>query len=74
MQASQGSIPGDGSQPRFNSLGIRSHVSRAIHYFIPSLVALGRGIYISLMIRFLYYNCLDLDLASDYTDIIPDTV
>ena len=38
----------------------RSHVLGAIHYFIPSLVALGRGIYISLMIRFLYYNCLDL--------------
>ena len=36
-----------------------TYVLGAIHYFIPSLVALGRGIYISLMIRFLYYNCLD---------------
>ena len=26
------------------------------------------------MIRFLYYNCLGFDLASDYTDIIPNTV
>ena len=26
----RGLIPGDGSHPRFNSLGIRSHVSRAI--------------------------------------------
>ena len=49
-------------------------VSKAIHYFIPSLVAIVRGIYISLMIRFLYYNCLGFDLASDYTDIIPNTV
>ena len=74
MQASQCSIPGDGSQPRFNSLGIRSHVLGAIHYFIPRLVALDRGIYISLMIRFLYYNWLDLISLSDYTDIIPNTV
>ena len=29
--------------PGFNSRR-RSHVSRAIHYFIPSLVALGRGL------------------------------
>ena len=49
-------------------------VSKAIHYFIPSLVAIVRGIYISLMIRFLYYNCLGFDLASDYTDIIPNIV
>ena len=97
MQASQGSIPGDGSQPRFNSLGIRSHPrfnslgirshprfnslgirshdSKAIHYFIPSLVALGRGIYISLMIRFLYYNCLGFDLVLWLQhNIIPNTV
>ena len=25
-------------------------------------------------IGFLYYNCLGFDLASDYTDIIPNTV
>ena len=25
-------------------------------------------------IEFLYYNCLGFDLASDYTDIIPNTV
>ena len=30
MRSVQGSISGDGSHPRFNSLGIRSHVSRAI--------------------------------------------
>ena len=54
-----GSIPGRGPAG-FNCLGKRSHDSKAIHYFIPSLVALGRGIYISLMIRFLYYNCLGL--------------
>ena len=28
----------------FNSIGIRSHVSKAIYYFIPSLVAIVRGI------------------------------
>ena len=63
------------SHPRFNSLGIRSHDSKAIHYFIPSLVALGRGIYISLMIRFLYYNCLGFDLVLWLQhNIIPNTV
>ena len=47
----------------------------AIHYFIPSLVALGRGIYISLMIRFLYYNCLGFDLVLWLQhNIIPNTV
>ena len=49
--------------------------SKAIHYFIPSLVALGRGIYISLMIRFLYYNCLGFDLVLWLQhNIIPNTV
>ena len=63
------------SHPRFNSLGIRSHDLGAIHYFIPSLVALGRGIYISLMIRFLYYNCLGFDLVLWLQhNIIPNTV
>ena len=61
MRSAQGSIPGDGvSRVQFQAGG---HVSRAIHYFIPILVALGRGIYISLMIRFLYYNCLGFDLV-----------
>ena len=26
------------------------------------------------LVRFLYYNCLGFDLASDYTNIIPNTV
>ena len=26
------------------------------------------------LVRFLYYNCLGFDLASDYTDMIPNTV
>ena len=69
-----GSIPGRGPAG-FNYLGIRSHDSKAIHYFIPSLVALGRGIYISLMIRFLYYNCLGFDLVLWLQhNIIPNTV
>ena len=54
--------------------GVGSHDSKAIHYFIPSLVALGRGIYISLMIRFLYYNCLGFDLVLWLQHIIPNTV
>ena len=50
----------------FNSIGIRSHVLKAIYYFIPSLVAIVRGI-TSLMIIgfFLYYNC-DLIYLSGY--------
>ena len=36
---------------------------KPFYYFIPSLVAIVRGIYISLMrIGFLYYNCLGFDL------------
>ena len=34
------------------------HVSEAIHYFIPSLVAIVRGIKSLMRIGFLYYNCL----------------
>ena len=51
-----------------------SYVSRAIHYFIPSLVALGRGIKSTHENRVSVLNCLGFDLASDYTDIIPNTV
>ena len=39
---------------------IRIVFRKPFYQLIPSLVALGRGIYISLMIRFLYYNLLDL--------------
>ena len=44
------------------------------YHFIPSLVAIVRGIKLLMKIVFLYYNCLGFDLASDYTDIIPNTV
>ena len=44
------------------------------YHFIPSLVAIVRGIKLLMRIRFLYYNCLGFDLASDYTDIILNTV
>ena len=73
MRSVQGSIPGDGvSRVQFQAGG---HDLKAIHYFIPSLVALGRGIYISLMIRFLYYNCLGFDLVLWLQhNIIPNTV
>ena len=43
------------------------HVSKAIYYFILSLVAIGRGITSLMRIGFLYYNCLAFDLASGYT-------
>ena len=43
------------------------------YHFIPSLVAIVRGIKLLMRIGFLYYNCLGFDLASDYTDIIPNT-
>ena len=49
-------------------------VSKAIYYFIPSLVAIVRGITSLMRIGFfLYYNC-DLICLSGYTDIIPNTV
>ena len=44
------------------------------YHFIPSLVAIVRGIKSLMRVGFLYYNCLGFGLASDYTDIIPNTV
>ena len=49
-------------------------VSKAIYYFIPSLVAIVRGIYFTHEDRVPDDNCLGFDLASDYTDIILNTV
>ena len=118
-QPRPGSINGVGSHPRFNSRCKRAMFREPFYHFIPSLVAIVRGIllvvqwlgymtltheirvqfparepcfeshsttlfqaswlsfeaFCSLMrIGFLYYNCLGFDLASDYTDIIPNTV
>ena len=47
---------------------------KPFYYFIPSLVAIVRGIYFTHEDRFLYDNCLGFDLTSDYTDIILSTV
>ena len=49
------------------------NVSKAICYFIPSLVAIVRGI-ISLMRFAPYCSCLGFGLASDYTDVVLNTV
>ena len=49
-------------------------VSEAIHYFIPSLVAIVRGIKSLMRIGFVHYNCLGFGLASDYSDIVLNTV
>ena len=60
----RGDQPGSISVARkpagFSYLGIRSHVSKAIYYFIPSLVAIVRGITSLMRIGlFLYYSwCL----------------
>ena len=48
-------------------------VSKAIYYFIPSLMAIVRGI-ISLMRFAPYCSCLGFGLASDYTDVVLNTV
>ena len=44
------------------------------YHFIPSLVAIVRGIKSLMRIRFLYYNCLGFGLVSDYTDVVLNTV
>ena len=51
------------------------HVSKAIllYYFVLSLVAIVRGI-ISLMRFAPYCSCLGFGLASDYTDVVLNTV
>ena len=50
-------------------------VSKAIHYFIPSLVAIVRGIKSLMRIGFLYYNCLGFGLVLWLQDdFIPNNV
>ena len=73
MQASQGSIPGDESQPGSISareLCFESHSTTLFQASWLSFEALSP----LKRIGFLHYNCLGFDLASDYTDIILNTV
>ena len=46
---------------------------KPFYYLIPSLVAIVRGI-ISLMRFVPYCSCLGFGLASDYTDVVLNTV
>ena len=46
---------------------------KPFYYLIPSLVAIVRGI-ISLMRFVSYCSCLGFGLASDYTDVVLNTV
>ena len=54
---------------------LATYVSKAIHYFLPSLVAIVRGIKSLMRIGFLYYNCLRFGLVLWLQDdFIPNTV
>ena len=46
---------------------------KPFYYLIPSLVAIVRGI-LSLMRFARYCSCLGFGLASDYTDVVLNTV